>query len=172
MDEFDNDTVGGKALNTAALTAKLPPFVRVPPSAAIPYGAFERVCKEPANRTLAQALTKLQRSVGGSKDAADIEGKAYDLIMQVRIPSAVYVPVLCRLCLVSCEVGLGSKCAQTIVASVWLLCCGYWCRCRSEIKYRNNPGFWNPLTVSSDESSPCNDCLSDRRRQERSGAAS
>jgi alpha-glucan,water dikinase len=40
---FGPDVVGAKAMNVEALRGKLPPWIGLPTSAAIPYGTFEEV---------------------------------------------------------------------------------------------------------------------------------
>jgi alpha-glucan,water dikinase len=53
-EEFTPELVGAKSLNLVRLRGKLPGWIRLPASIALPFGVFERVLSEPTNHPLAQ----------------------------------------------------------------------------------------------------------------------
>ncbi|MEW6441677.1 MAG: PEP/pyruvate-binding domain-containing protein [bacterium] len=48
--DFTHEVVGGKSLNLARLAGRLPDWIRLPVSAAIPFGVMEAVLEAPVNR--------------------------------------------------------------------------------------------------------------------------
>ncbi len=62
--EFTDATVGAKARNLVRLEGALPDWIHMPVSVAIPFGAFERVLHEPANRQVAQRYHELTQRLG------------------------------------------------------------------------------------------------------------
>lgn len=68
--KFTAELVGNKALNLAALRSqKLPDWIHIPASIALPFGTFERVLSDPANAaaaaTVAGALKELAAATRG-----------------------------------------------------------------------------------------------------------
>ena len=59
MDEFNEKIVGGKSCHLARLRGKLPEWIRLPSSVAVPFGVFERVLSLPANRSAARQYEDL-----------------------------------------------------------------------------------------------------------------
>ena len=57
--QFDETLVGGKACHQARLRGRLPDGVRLPASAALPFGVFEKVLSLPLNKEVAQHYTEL-----------------------------------------------------------------------------------------------------------------
>ncbi|KAK9830544.1 hypothetical protein WJX72_012386 [[Myrmecia] bisecta] len=66
--KFSADVVGSKSLNTAKLQGKLPAWIHLPPSVAIPFGTFEAVLEDGANTAVAEQLRRLTSSDAGSVD--------------------------------------------------------------------------------------------------------
>lgn len=58
--------VGAKACNLAKLRQKLPDWILVPRSVALPFGTFEAVLSDPANAAVAAELQQLQRQLTGA----------------------------------------------------------------------------------------------------------
>jgi alpha-glucan,water dikinase len=57
--EFNERAVGGKSLNLARLDGRLPDWIHLPPSAALPFGAFEKVLDETRNRAVREHYESL-----------------------------------------------------------------------------------------------------------------
>jgi len=58
-EEFAEGLVGEKALNTLRLRGKLPDWIHQPGSAAVPFGAFEKVLEDPRNEKTAKRYAEL-----------------------------------------------------------------------------------------------------------------
>lgn len=67
--DFTNDLVGAKAMNLRALRQRLPAWVIVPRSVALPYGSLEAVLAHPANAAAAARLAQLQTALAAAADA-------------------------------------------------------------------------------------------------------
>jgi alpha-glucan,water dikinase len=61
--EFSEERVGGKSLNLVHLATRLPDWVRVPVSVAVPFGVFEEVLSLDMNRNVAERCTELLGSM-------------------------------------------------------------------------------------------------------------
>ncbi|KAL6604777.1 hypothetical protein ACP70R_042721 [Stipagrostis hirtigluma subsp. patula] len=59
-EEFSEEMVGAKSRNIAYLKGKLPSWVGVPTSVAIPFGTFEKVLSDELNKEVAQTIQKLK----------------------------------------------------------------------------------------------------------------
>jgi alpha-glucan,water dikinase len=57
--------VGAKACNLAKLRQKLPDWILVPRSIALPFGTFEAVLTDPTNAGVAAELQQIQRKLSG-----------------------------------------------------------------------------------------------------------
>ncbi|KAK3416768.1 hypothetical protein EUGRSUZ_H02531 [Eucalyptus grandis] len=62
-DKFTGEMVGAKSRNIAHMKGKLPSWIGVPTSVAIPFGVFERVLSESANKVVAEKLQNLKRKL-------------------------------------------------------------------------------------------------------------
>eukprot|EP00775_Hariotina_reticulata_P004810 gene4810-5058_t len=62
-DEFNADVVGAKACNLVVLRQKLPDWILVPRSVALPFGSFEAVLADPTNADLAAELSGIQQQL-------------------------------------------------------------------------------------------------------------
>ncbi|XP_031400299.1 alpha-glucan water dikinase, chloroplastic [Punica granatum] len=63
-DEFTNDLVGAKSRNISYLKRKVPSWIGIPTSVAIPFGAFEEVLSDSINKVIAGKLQSLKRRLG------------------------------------------------------------------------------------------------------------
>ncbi|KAK4758856.1 hypothetical protein SAY87_020157 [Trapa incisa] len=59
-DEFTNDLVGAKSRNISYLKRKVPSWIGIPTSVAIPFGVFEKVLSESINQAVAEKLQSLK----------------------------------------------------------------------------------------------------------------
>jgi len=66
--EFSEERVGGKSLNLVNLGTKLPDWIRVPASAAIPFGVFEEVMGLDINSSIAKRYNELLAGMGESPE--------------------------------------------------------------------------------------------------------
>ncbi|MGR3221252.1 MAG: phosphohistidine-like domain-containing protein [Candidatus Anammoxibacter sp.] len=64
--DFKKGLVGGKSINIANLRTKLPEWIRVPKSTAIPFGVFEKILKTGSNKSIATGYKKLADSLDGN----------------------------------------------------------------------------------------------------------
>ncbi|CAM6108937.1 unnamed protein product [Calypogeia fissa] len=62
-DEFNPDLVGAKSRNIAYLRGKLPEWIKLPTSVALPFGVFEKVLAEPMNKDVATDLAALEKDL-------------------------------------------------------------------------------------------------------------
>ncbi|KAJ7534983.1 hypothetical protein O6H91_12G013500 [Diphasiastrum complanatum] len=62
-DEFSKELVGAKSLNIANLKGKLPSWIRLPTSVALPFGVFESVLSENINKDVASEISTLSNLV-------------------------------------------------------------------------------------------------------------
>ncbi|KAL6983727.1 alpha-glucan, water dikinase [Sarracenia purpurea var. burkii] len=63
-EEFTNETVGAKSRNIAYLKGKVPSWVGIPTSVALPFGVFENVLSDGLNKGVAQKLQLLKKKLG------------------------------------------------------------------------------------------------------------
>lgn len=61
--EFNNDFVGAKSRNIAHLKDRLPSWIKVPTSVALPFGVFEKVLSEEFNKDVADKIKNLEVSL-------------------------------------------------------------------------------------------------------------
>jgi alpha-glucan, water dikinase len=62
--EFTEETVGGKSIHLTRLEGKLPQWIGLPVSVALPFGVFEKVLGETINREIADRYSTLLTSLG------------------------------------------------------------------------------------------------------------
>jgi hypothetical protein len=63
--EFQPDVVGAKACNLAKLRERLPEWILVPRSVALPFGTFEAALADPVNADVAQQLAGIDSQLAG-----------------------------------------------------------------------------------------------------------
>ncbi|GLJ13650.1 hypothetical protein SUGI_0217250 [Cryptomeria japonica] len=83
-DEFSSELVGSKSCNIAYLRGKLPLWVNVPVSVALPFGVFEKVLSENMNKDVADKITALKNLVakGDLSKLCDIR----QTVLQLKAP--------------------------------------------------------------------------------------
>uniref|UniRef100_A0A1J3IBP2 alpha-glucan, water dikinase n=1 Tax=Noccaea caerulescens TaxID=107243 RepID=A0A1J3IBP2_NOCCA len=62
-EEFTTDLVGAKSRNIGYLKGKVPSWVGIPTSVALPFGVFEKVISEKANQAVSEKLQVLKKSL-------------------------------------------------------------------------------------------------------------
>jgi alpha-glucan,water dikinase len=62
-EDFTERNVGGKSYNLKSLQDKLPTWIHVPTSVALPFGVFERVLSQESNKEVAERYRALSRKV-------------------------------------------------------------------------------------------------------------
>ncbi|UCH81050.1 MAG: hypothetical protein JSW20_00165 [Nitrospiraceae bacterium] len=73
--EFSDDIVGGKSLNLVGLKGRLPDWIHLPASAAVPFGVAEQVLALDDNKEIAGTIRQL---------AAHIEDKPAEILAEIR----------------------------------------------------------------------------------------
>ena len=66
--EFSGDTVGYKSINLKRLVGKLPEWINLPRSAALPFGVFEKALGMEENRDTEKRYRELEEKLGGGGD--------------------------------------------------------------------------------------------------------
>eukprot|EP01018_Ginkgo_biloba_P037271 Gb_00444 [translate_table: standard] len=86
-DQFSSELVGSKSRNIAFLRGKVPSWVKVPTSVALPFGVFEMVLIEDMNKGVANKLADLNKLVakGDFSKLSDIR----ENILQLKAPPQV-----------------------------------------------------------------------------------
>ena len=72
--DFNENNVGGKASNLSQLQGKLPDWIGLPRSVALPFGVFEAVLAEEANRRMAEHYEELVRHVDKGTERVNSQG--------------------------------------------------------------------------------------------------
>ncbi|XP_031495400.1 alpha-glucan water dikinase 2 [Nymphaea colorata] len=85
LDEFTIETVGAKSRNLRYLKGKLPPWVHVPTSIAIPFGVFETILMLVENKDEAKRISSLSRCL----DAGDLSKlrEIQKCVLQLKAPA-------------------------------------------------------------------------------------
>ncbi|KAG6759002.1 hypothetical protein POTOM_035466 [Populus tomentosa] len=63
-EEFTSEMVGAKSRNISYLKGKLPSWIGIPTSVALPFGVFEKVLSEDSNQEVANKLQLLKKNLG------------------------------------------------------------------------------------------------------------
>lgn len=83
-DEFNGELVGSKSFNIAYLRGKVPSWVKVPMSVALPFGVFENVLSQDINKDVANKITALNNFV--AKGDFSKLGDIRETVLQLRAP--------------------------------------------------------------------------------------
>ncbi|KAI6694871.1 hypothetical protein NL676_022581 [Syzygium grande] len=83
-DEFTGEMVGAKSRNIAHMKGKVPSWIGVPTSVAIPFGVFERVLSERANQVVAKKLQNLKRKL--EEGDFSVLRKIRETVLELRAP--------------------------------------------------------------------------------------
>ncbi|OMO57553.1 Pyruvate phosphate dikinase, PEP/pyruvate-binding protein [Corchorus olitorius] len=84
LEEFTTEMVGAKSCNIKFLRGRVPSWIRIPMSVAIPFGAFETVLTQDINKDLANKITFLRKLVHGG-DVSKLQ-EIKGAILQMRAP--------------------------------------------------------------------------------------
>ncbi|XP_042496996.1 alpha-glucan water dikinase, chloroplastic-like isoform X2 [Macadamia integrifolia] len=63
-EEFTSEMVGAKSRNIAYLKGKVPSWLGIPTSVALPFGVFEKVLSDSSNQAVADTLQSLKKQLG------------------------------------------------------------------------------------------------------------
>ncbi|KAL3654031.1 hypothetical protein CASFOL_003712 [Castilleja foliolosa] len=80
-DEFNSKMVGAKSRNIAHLKGKVPSWVNIPTSVALPFGVFETVLADKLNKGVAKKLQVLKRKLDGGDVSA--LGEIRDTVLEL-----------------------------------------------------------------------------------------
>ncbi|KAL5225848.1 hypothetical protein ABZP36_012487 [Zizania latifolia] len=84
-EEFSEEMVGAKSRNVAYLKGKIPSWVGVPTSVAIPFGTFEKVLSDEVNKEVAQNIQMLKRKLAQNDFSA--LGEIRETVLNLTAPS-------------------------------------------------------------------------------------
>ncbi|KZV25491.1 alpha-glucan water dikinase, chloroplastic [Dorcoceras hygrometricum] len=83
-EEFTSDMVGAKSRNIAHLKVKVPSWIKVPTSVALPFGVFETVLSDDVNEVVATKLQVLMTKLDGGDFSA--LGEIRDTVLELSAP--------------------------------------------------------------------------------------
>ncbi|KAL5200732.1 hypothetical protein ABZP36_021935 [Zizania latifolia] len=84
-EEFSEEMVGAKSRNVAYLKGKVPSWVGVPTSVAIPFGTFEKVLSNGINKEVAQNIEMLKRKL--AQDDFSALGEIRETVLNLTAPT-------------------------------------------------------------------------------------
>ncbi|XP_010254601.1 PREDICTED: alpha-glucan water dikinase 2 isoform X2 [Nelumbo nucifera] len=84
IEEFTSDTVGAKSRNIQFLRGRVPSWIKIPMSIALPFGVFEHILFEDLNRDVANKISSLSRLVQGG-DLSKLQ-VIREVILQLKAP--------------------------------------------------------------------------------------
>ncbi|XP_031271017.1 alpha-glucan water dikinase, chloroplastic isoform X2 [Pistacia vera] len=84
-EEFTNEMVGAKSRNIAYLKGKVPSWIGIPTSVALPFGVFEKVLSDDINQAVAEKLLLLKKKLGEDDYSALREIR--ETVLQLEAPS-------------------------------------------------------------------------------------
>ncbi|KAL6007085.1 hypothetical protein ACLOJK_032581 [Asimina triloba] len=84
-DEFTSEMVGAKSRNISYLKGKVPSWVGIPTSVALPFGVFEKVLSDDLNQEVADTVDALKKTLG--EGDFDVLGDIRKTILQLAAPS-------------------------------------------------------------------------------------
>lgn len=95
--DFTERNVGGKSNNTARLRGKLPEWIGLPSSAALPFGVFEKVLDEADNQEVKSKYEALIRRLGEAEDQTreEILAALRKTVLELKAPPEL-IPALRR----------------------------------------------------------------------------
>jgi len=84
--EFNEQYVGGKSNNLGRLRQRLPDWISLPASVALPFGVFEKVLRSEANRAVDTEYGDLCRSLDGEPEKLDLLAGLREVILKMQAP--------------------------------------------------------------------------------------
>ena len=91
MDEFNEDIVGSKSCRLARLRGRLPEWVRLPLSVAVPFGVFEKVLSLAANRPAARRYHELAHDLEDDVPQSQLREQLRETTMSLAAPKELLV---------------------------------------------------------------------------------
>ncbi|KAK9117218.1 hypothetical protein Sjap_016165 [Stephania japonica] len=81
-EEFTNEMVGAKSRNISYLKGKVPSWVGIPTSVALPFGVFEKVLSDGTNKAVAESIESLKKRLekGDFNVLGEIRSRVLDLV--------------------------------------------------------------------------------------------
>ncbi|HEY6169346.1 MAG TPA: hypothetical protein VI454_14995, partial [Verrucomicrobiae bacterium] len=89
FDEFDEKLVGGKARHLAQLRGRLPDWIKLPASVAVPFGVFENVLALAQNKAIADKLSAAQDVAATADTLATLREAVLSLTAPKELPEAL-----------------------------------------------------------------------------------
>ncbi|KAL8227483.1 hypothetical protein R6Q57_015067 [Mikania cordata] len=83
-EDFTSEMVGAKSRNIAYLKGKVPSFVGIPTSVAIPFGVFEKVLSDEINEVVSEKLQILKKQLVA--EGADVLGEIRKTVLDLSAP--------------------------------------------------------------------------------------
>ncbi|XP_024988884.1 alpha-glucan water dikinase 1, chloroplastic-like [Cynara cardunculus var. scolymus] len=83
-EEFTSEMVGAKSRNIAYLKGKVPSWVGIPTSVAIPFGVFEKVLSDELNQGVSEKLEILNKQLGDG--GSDVLGEIRKTVLDLAAP--------------------------------------------------------------------------------------
>jgi len=83
-EDFTNEMVGAKSRNIAYLKGKVPSWVGIPTSVALPFGVFEKVLSDDLNQEVAEKLEFLKKKL---KEDVSALGEIRKIVLELVAPS-------------------------------------------------------------------------------------
>lgn len=84
ISDFNEKVVGGKSLHLAELRGKLPDWIGLPKSVAIPFGVFEKVLGLESNRDVVKRCDELVQQA--DKGGAEVLAQVRETVLKLRAP--------------------------------------------------------------------------------------
>lgn len=82
--EFTNEMVGAKSRNIANLNGKVPSWIGIPTSVALPFGVFEKVLSDGINKEVSEKIKMLKKDLGSGD--VGILGEIRKTVLQLAAP--------------------------------------------------------------------------------------
>ncbi|EEF34459.1 alpha-glucan water dikinase, chloroplastic [Ricinus communis] len=83
-DEFTSEMVGAKSRNISHLKGKVPSWIGIPTSVALPFGVFEKVLSDGSNKEVAKKLELLKKKLG--EGDFSVLGKIRETVLGLAAP--------------------------------------------------------------------------------------
>jgi alpha-glucan,water dikinase len=87
QDEFTPELVGGKSNNLNGLRGRLPDWISLPASIALPFGAFEKVLADAGNREVRREYEALLKSA--EKNPAEVLARVREAVLKLAAPAGL-----------------------------------------------------------------------------------
>ncbi|KAK9050924.1 hypothetical protein SSX86_027549 [Deinandra increscens subsp. villosa] len=84
-EDFTSEMVGAKSRNIAYLKGKVPSFVGIPTSVALPFGVFEKVLSDEINQGVSEKLHILKKQL--VEEGSDVLGEIRKTVLDLSAPS-------------------------------------------------------------------------------------